>query len=215
MNTYNPGSNQTFTFTPNIGYLIDSVTVDGVKVDSLNSYTFYNLDDNHIIRVYFKLNTNSGLVSINFPTGISYQAIARDSTGAPLVNTTIKIKFSIKESSINGNLVYSETFQLVTNKLGLFTCVIGNGNSLFGNYKNIDWMGELKFLQVELEQSSGYLLLGTQQLLSVPYANSAKEASKIKNSTLPIFNDNYSALLGGLKVGEIYRMLNGVLKVVY
>jgi hypothetical protein len=47
------GSNQTFTFTPNNGYVIASVTVDGASVGAPNTYTFSNLTANHTISVTF------------------------------------------------------------------------------------------------------------------------------------------------------------------
>jgi len=211
--TLNQGSTQGYTFTPNTGYTIDSVIVDGNKVDSIQGYTFSNISANHSIRVNFKVDSNN--VSMNFPTGISYQAVARDSAGKVLANSSVKLRFSIKENSMNGNTVYTETANLTTNKLGLFTCVIGNNNATNGNYKNLDWMGASKFLQVELEQGNSFVLLGTQQLLSVPYANAAKEATKIKNAALPIYNSNSDALQGGLKPGEMYRTNAGILMIVY
>jgi surface protein len=51
----NSGSNQIFTFTPNPGYMVDSVIVDGIKVDSIGSYTFNNISANQTIRVTFKI----------------------------------------------------------------------------------------------------------------------------------------------------------------
>ena len=212
-NIINKGASQRYTFTSNTGYVVDSVIVDGTKVDSLQGYTFSNISANHSIRVTFKIDSNN--VSMNFPTGISYQAIARDSAGKVLANSPIKLRFSIKENSMNGNTVYTETANLTTNKLGLFNCVIGNNNATYGNYKNIDWMGATKYLQVELEQGNSFVLLGTQQLLSVPYANAAKEATKIKNAALPIYNSNSDALQGGLKPGEMYRTNAGILMIVY
>jgi uncharacterized protein (TIGR02145 family) len=50
-------SNHTFTFTPDIGYDIDNVYVDGVSQPSAvlaGSYTFNNVNANHIITVTFK-----------------------------------------------------------------------------------------------------------------------------------------------------------------
>ncbi len=217
--TLNQGSTQSYTFTPNAGYLVDSVIVDGNKVDSIQGYTFSNISANHSIRVTFKVDSNN--VSMNFPTGISYQAVARDSAGKVLANSPVKLRFSIKENAINGNTVYAETANLTTNKLGLFTCVIGNNNATYGNYKNIDWMGATKYLQVELEQGNSFVLLGTQQLLSVPYANAANtsnksnESKKIKNASLPVYPDNNSALQGGLQAGDTYRTNAGVLMIVY
>jgi hypothetical protein len=214
--TSNYGSSQRFIFTPHNGFLVDSVIVDGVKVDSTNGYTFSNLTSNHSLRLTYRIDSNN--VSMNFPSGISYQAIARDSAGRVLTNTSCNLRFSIRENSFNGNLVYSEIANLTTNKLGLFTCVIGQGNAIYGNYKNIDWLGASKYLQIELEQGNVYVLLGNQQLLSVPYANLAKEAieaSKIKNALLPVYPNNSAALQGGLLIGNMYRTSDGILMIVY
>ncbi|MBM4167018.1 MAG: T9SS type A sorting domain-containing protein [Ignavibacteria bacterium] len=52
-----PGANQQFTFTPNTGYSVDSVFVDGSFVGSLVGYTFNNVTENHTISVEFKINT--------------------------------------------------------------------------------------------------------------------------------------------------------------
>lgn len=49
------GENQRFVFTPNVGYLVDSVLVNGLKVDSSLGYTFLNVKANYTIRVTFKL----------------------------------------------------------------------------------------------------------------------------------------------------------------
>ena len=97
----------------------------------------------------------------------------------------------------------------------LNTCIIGNNNAVTGTYQNIDWMGATKYLQVELEQGNAFVLLGTLQLLSVPYANAAKDASRIKNANLPVYGNTAAALQAGLKPGEMYRTATGDLKIVY
>ncbi len=48
------GTDTIFTFTPDSGYYVDSVLVDGIKVDSLQGYTFPNVSTNHTIHVTFK-----------------------------------------------------------------------------------------------------------------------------------------------------------------
>lgn len=50
------GGSQTFSITPNAGYHVDSVIVDGVRVDSMSSYTFTNVTNNHTIRAVFAIN---------------------------------------------------------------------------------------------------------------------------------------------------------------
>ncbi|NJM81018.1 MAG: hypothetical protein HC854_17970, partial [Flavobacterium sp.] len=49
------GSNRTFTFTPNTGYEVNVVTVNGNTVPTSNSYTFNNVTSNQTINVTFKL----------------------------------------------------------------------------------------------------------------------------------------------------------------
>ncbi len=52
--TVNAGSSKRFLFTPTSGYKVDSVNVNGVKVDSLVGYTFDNVSANNTIKVTFK-----------------------------------------------------------------------------------------------------------------------------------------------------------------
>jgi hypothetical protein len=49
----NNGKNQTFTITPNPGYIINGVTVDGVLVGAVSSYTFTNVTALHSISATF------------------------------------------------------------------------------------------------------------------------------------------------------------------
>jgi len=53
----NYGSNQTFTITPNAGYHVADVLVDGISVGAVTSYTFTNVTSKHTISVTFVINT--------------------------------------------------------------------------------------------------------------------------------------------------------------
>ena len=48
------GSNQTFTITPNPGYTVRSVIVDGSNRGAITSFTFTNITSSHTISAYFK-----------------------------------------------------------------------------------------------------------------------------------------------------------------
>jgi uncharacterized protein (TIGR02145 family) len=50
--------------------------------------------------------------------------------------------------------------------LGLFTAQLGSSVSLTG----VNWANGNKFMQVEIDLGQGYVDMGTQQMLSVPYA---------------------------------------------
>jgi hypothetical protein len=49
----NAGANQTFTVTPNPGYRVSKVFVDGLFVGAVSSYTFSNVAANHTISVRY------------------------------------------------------------------------------------------------------------------------------------------------------------------
>ena len=55
--TVNHGANQIFTITPDTGYGVTSVLVDGASVGAVSSYTFTNIIGNHTITASFALNT--------------------------------------------------------------------------------------------------------------------------------------------------------------
>jgi hypothetical protein len=62
------GQSKTFTFTPDAGYEIEAVTVDGVSQGVINTYTFTNVQAAHTISVSFKL-FNSYLITASASTG--------------------------------------------------------------------------------------------------------------------------------------------------
>ncbi len=105
-------------------------------------------------------------------TGIPYQGILRDNSGAELSNTSATVQAIIRINSANGQIIFSESHNVTTDEFGYFQMTIGTGtlNSSFPNYNQIDWTVNLKFLQIQVNLGSGFIDLGTTQLLSVPYA---------------------------------------------
>lgn len=53
------GGSRSFTVTPDPHYHIDSIIVDGVKIDSAAGYTFKSVSGAHTIRAVFRINTCS------------------------------------------------------------------------------------------------------------------------------------------------------------
>ncbi|MCX8479537.1 MAG: hypothetical protein ORN56_07090 [Chitinophagales bacterium] len=107
------------------------------------------------------------------PQGIPYQAAARGANGQPLVNTNVKVRFSIIDSIATGTTVYQETHTATTNTVGLFSVNVGLGSPVIGTFAGINWGTNSKFMKVELDPigiGSNYTDLGTQQMMSVPYA---------------------------------------------
>lgn len=119
------------------------------------------------------------------PQGISYQSIAYDSNGNPIIEKQVGLRFTIQEI-IEGstNNVYVEEHTKTTNAQGFYALNIGQGTVLNGVFKDIDWGKGNKFLKVELDPQGGknYKVEGTTQFMTVPYALFAKNVEK---STTP------------------------------
>ncbi|MGE0634809.1 MAG: beta strand repeat-containing protein [Bacteroidia bacterium] len=119
------------------------------------------------------------------PGYFNYQGVARQLTGDPIINTQILVRFSIILDSPTGAVQYSEYHSLTTDGYGMFTAKIGGGTLISGiALTNWPWNRD-KYLKIELDPDgtgtqSGYLDMGTTQLLSVPYALQAGSAYKIE-----------------------------------
>ncbi len=81
------------------------------------------------------------------------------------------LTFMIHDGTADGTVVYQESHALTSNAQGLVSCVVGNGVVSQGNFSNINWGNGAKFLHVMMGSTD----LGTQQMLSVPYALYADE----------------------------------------
>ena len=105
------------------------------------------------------------------PQGINYQAIARDTLGNEILNQNLTIKLTVLS---NGTNVWEELHSTSTNNYGLFTLIVGQGASTgtgaVAAFSDIYWGGASHSLQVETDDGSGFVNMGVDQLLSVPYA---------------------------------------------
>jgi hypothetical protein len=100
------------------------------------------------------------------PQGIPYQAVMRNADGSVMASSAVNLTLKIHDASASGSIVYQETHALTSNAQGLVSCVVGNGTVVQGNFANINWGSGAKFLQVMMGSTD----IGTQQLMSVPYA---------------------------------------------
>jgi uncharacterized protein (TIGR02145 family) len=108
---------------------------------------------------------------------MNYQAAIRDNTGTPVTNQQVGMRMSILE---NSTTVYAETHTPTTNDFGLVNLVIGQGTVEQGVFEDIDWANGTYMMQTEVDVTGGtnYVILGAQQLMSVPYALYAEAAGQ-------------------------------------
>jgi uncharacterized protein (TIGR02145 family) len=106
------------------------------------------------------------------PEGFKYQAVVRDAGNTILNNQAVGLRMTIQQGSIGGTTVYAETFAPTTNAHGLVNLEIGNGTVVSGTFANIDWSAGPYFMETAVDVTGGtnYSVMGTSQLMSVPYA---------------------------------------------
>lgn len=155
------------------------------------------------------------------PQGINYQAVVLDEegaemvgvdiTGQPLINRTIRVRFTIIKNSVTGPVTYREYHSTATDDQGLFSVIIGQGTMEDSpmEFKDIQWGTGNHYLKVEIDISGGtvYKHMSTTQFWSVPYALYAKYADQ---SLVPMYADMTSLPTGNLAPGMIAFVRNCV-----
>ena len=150
------------------------------------------------------------------PPAVPYQAVIRSADGSVYNQAPAIVRMSLRESTFDGTISYQETHEVMTNSVGLFTTAFGQGVPAIGSFAAIDWLQTVKFMQIEVDLGDGFVDIGTQQLMSVPYALVAQKALRLDTQAIPSFAGNTDALAGGLVPGDIYKTsANATLRIVY
>jgi hypothetical protein len=124
------------------------------------------------------------------PEGFKYQAVVRDAANTILVNQAVGMRLTIQEGAIGGPSVYTETFAPSTNAYGLVNLEIGTGTTT-DDFTLIDWANGPFYIETAADVTGGtsYIVMGTSQLMSVPYALYAKTSGNGAGPVGPAGND--------------------------
>ena len=125
----------------------------------------------------FLISAISIVIFSQAPQSIPYQAVVRNTDGSIMSNAAVTITFKIHDNSATGTVVYEETHATTTNAQGLVSLNVGGGTAVTGTFGGIQWGTGSKFLQVLMSAGNGVIDLGTQQMMSVPYALYAEDVN--------------------------------------
>jgi hypothetical protein len=137
------------------------------------------------------------------PQKFNYQAVCRDNLGNIIASQPVTLRFSIRDLSPGGTVLYSESHTITTNAFGLVNIEVGDGTYISGDFLTIPWGTGQKYLQVELNTGTGFTSVGYPQLLSVPYALYANESGNggLTGPTGPTGNQGLQGVTGPTGVG--------------
>jgi endoglucanase len=138
------GTNKTFTITPNAGYQINSVIVNGTSVGAVGTYTFTTVTANQTISATFKLPT-TGTSIITASAGVNGTispagAVSVTNGTNKAFTITPNAGYQINTVTVNGvsvAAVASYTFTNVTSNQSIaatFKAVVVGGNCLLSRF---------------------------------------------------------------------------------
>ena len=134
--TVDYGDTLQFVPAPTVGYEVEHISVDGTIVDSLASFTFFNIIDNHSIHVTFKSSSSTSIISNE--QSLPYLIYPNPATQ--------KITFECeRHAELDRISIYSASGQL------LFSTLIQDQKTVI-NIQN--WTNGIYFIQVHLKNKT-------------------------------------------------------------
>ncbi|TXD64609.1 hypothetical protein [Polaribacter glomeratus] len=118
----------------------------------------------------------------------------------PLASEDITIRFTITNEQ---GIEYVEEHDVTTDENGMISLIVGEGTPISFTFENINWDGELKYLNVELDilsNNEGFVFLDTQKILYIPHPTNGNGTIKIVNAL--------NELTPPYKLGELIWITN-------
>lgn len=81
--------------------------------------------------------------------GFVYQSTIRNSSNQYVANQNVKHRFTIRQNSYTGSIVYRETQNPLTNSTGNISVIIGIGTTEIGNFSQINWSQGTYYMGIE------------------------------------------------------------------
>lgn len=150
----------------------------------------------------------SNLFLAQVPSGISYQAVARQMPdGDELPNTPLTVRIRVLNQSQATE--YEETHATTSNSFGLVNLIIGQGvptgNGMVVGFDEINWASGSHFVEVAMIYPGidEFQTVGSSELLSVPYAF----VSQTSTSVIEIDGDVTNELISSINYDQTSQTL--------
>lgn len=134
------------------------------------------------------------------PPGFNYQSVAKDPANNVAKSRDVFVKAVIRQYRIDGPIVWEDAHQVKSDNDGIFTIMIGQGTKAttinIKDISQVDWANGPFYFNMKVAvapsipaawwvAADNYLDMGTSQMMSVPYAMFAGNAS-VTNVTTSI-----------------------------
>lgn len=147
------------------------------------------------------------------PRKFNYQAVVRNNNGTIVASQNVSLRFSVRDVTATGTVLYSERHAVTTNAFGLVNLQIGRGTVVSGVFADIAWGTGAKFLQVEADITGGtsYTTLATMELIAVPYALQAEKAGSFTGALTGDVSGTQNATVIGANTITTTKIADGAI----
>ncbi len=121
----------------------------------------------------------TGLTGQNSGKGFNFQAVARNADGSIQSEQEVQLSIGIYPTDEKTAVLYQENHTVTTDKFGVFSLAIGKGTYEAGSaasFEEIDFSLVNAWINVVLKDGGNDIEIAHAPLLSVPYAESSKQA---------------------------------------
>lgn len=104
---------------------------------------------------------------------LSYQAVVRNASNELVAGDTITVSIRFHNHDLSGSAVYSERHSVVSNRNGLISLVVGEGEEATGSLSQVTWNDVLVSTEITLQD--GYSVTDVKPVTAVPFACYAEQ----------------------------------------
>ena len=128
--TVNYGDTKNFTMTPNSGYKISNVKIDGVSKGSISSFTFTSITSNNTIEAVFEKSETVIILQVG-QTSFTVDGVPNTLDSPPIIkNSRTLLPIRAVVEALGGNVDWDVTEKKVTISLGSNTIELWIGKSI-------------------------------------------------------------------------------------
>ena len=111
------------------------------------------------------------LFSLGFAQSVpkfSYQAVVRNALNELVANDSVWVRIHFYNHDISGSAVYSESHRVTSNRNGLISLLVGEGEEPVGDLSQVTWNDAM--VRTEITLRGGYAVADVKPITAVPLA---------------------------------------------
>ena len=108
------------------------------------------------------------LVGAQTAPKFSYQAVVRNASNELVVNDSVSVRIQFYNHEVSGNAVYSELHHVTSNRNGLISLLVGEGEEAVGDLSQVTWQDAVARTEITLR--GGYSVSDVKPVTAVPLA---------------------------------------------